>query len=113
MAVVGISHHIVELLPGEMNERTMVSALKVDITFAFEVFIDDTLQRVGGPKRRDRARLAIGKKAGDFVLGRQSDGTMKYLFDRIDEVTHRHNTARTSTAHENCTRRCSRRPAIS
>ena len=51
MAVVGISHHIVELLPGEMNERTMVSALKVDITFAFEVFIDHRPKNSGIPLR--------------------------------------------------------------
>jgi hypothetical protein len=37
----------VELLSSEMNEGTMVSALKVGVTFAFEVFIDDALQRVG------------------------------------------------------------------
>ena len=49
VAMGGISHHIVELLSGDMNESTMVSALKVDITFAFKVFIDDALQRVGGP----------------------------------------------------------------
>ena len=50
-----------ELLSGEMNEGTMVSALKVGVTFAFEVFIDDdALQRVAGPKRQDRTRLAIG-----------------------------------------------------
>jgi hypothetical protein len=57
---VGASLIIVELLSSEMNEGTMVSALKVGVTFAFEVFIDDALQRVGGPKRQDRTRLAIG-----------------------------------------------------
>jgi hypothetical protein len=68
-----LGHEPVILATLKMHDRSMVTALEVDIIKTFEAIVHYSVEAVGGCDRRDRATLTVRKDASNLSLGGKPD----------------------------------------